>query len=223
MKLAILLLLGVTSYAVAAPKFSAAAWKKAAPIYDRIVKHPFNVELSQGTLSAERFAFYKAQDAAYLTAFAKALGQLAVKLDVENDIADVVGFMRDCLDERDAKAKPTPPTAASLFYTSYLLATAAYRPPEETAAALLPCFWLYLVLAQELKKNSPEKNPYAAWLDAYSSEKYRQAVDKMIALTDRLAERSPRAKERMEEAFLTAFELEWRFWDDSYRMLRFRP
>lgn len=62
-------------------KFSNTLWQQNAPIYQRIIDHPFNVELAQGTLDQERFLFYIEQDAHYLISFSRALAFIAAWSD----------------------------------------------------------------------------------------------------------------------------------------------
>ena len=52
--------------------FSESAWGAIEPIYKSILEHPFNQELTQGTLAKERFQFYMKQDSLYLVDFARA-------------------------------------------------------------------------------------------------------------------------------------------------------
>ena len=60
-------------------KFSDTLWQQVIPIYQKIITHPFNNELAQGTLSYDRFIFYMEQDAYYLINFSRALGFIAAR------------------------------------------------------------------------------------------------------------------------------------------------
>ena len=55
-------------------------------IMDKIHNHPFNKELSAGSLPKEKFIYYLAQDALYLLDFSKALALTAARLS-NNDQA----------------------------------------------------------------------------------------------------------------------------------------
>lgn len=73
-------------------KFSDALWQKTAPIYNEIIKHPFNVELAQGTLDMERFKFYVEQDAFYLKAFSRSLAFIAARANTSKIIQQFLDF-----------------------------------------------------------------------------------------------------------------------------------
>lgn len=210
--------------------FSKQAWRKIEPIYEAIRQHPFNEKLADGTLRKDRFDYYSGQDVLYLTEFAKALSILATKLDNPAQIRKVSKFAIDCLVEEKAvqekfssgvKREMAP---ATFFYTNFLLATAAYRSREELAAALLPCFWIYLRVAQDLKEKANPNSPYLHLIKMYSSLKYKKSIEYMISLTDQLAGQvSSAEKAKMLEAFVTASRLEWYFWEASYQMDAWKP
>ena len=69
--------------------FSESAWKSIEPIYKSILKHPFNQELSEGTLAKEKFQFYMKQDSIYLVDFARALAVTASRANNSDDLVSV--------------------------------------------------------------------------------------------------------------------------------------
>ena len=206
-----------------AQPFSETAWKEIGPIYQAIREHPFNVRLEAGTLSPKVFDYYLNQDSLYLSEFAKVLSVLANKLDKSADIKRVLQSAIHCLEEEKKEVPKGLTLAPAAFsYTNYLLATAAYKSREELVAALLPCFWIYLRLAQGMKLE--KGNPYQSWIDTYRSQKYQESVEGMIRLTNELAERSSvEERTRMLAAFVTASRLEWYFWEGAYGMETWRP
>lgn len=199
-------------------KFSDEAWKKIQPVYDAIRVHPFNVELEKGTLSSEKYQFYLAQDSLYLTDYARALGVLGSKLDAIPDIKKVLADAMDCLiDEKKPLDKPVTQTPSAFAYVNFLLATAAFKSREELAAALLPCYWIYLKVAEAMKPSLTPKHPYREWIERYASEKYKKTVEEMIAITDRLAASvSKEEQQKMQTAFLMGARYELAFWEASY-------
>ena len=54
-------------------------WNASADIFEMILKHPFIVEMIEGTLSTEKFSFYVAQDRMYLRDYSRALSFLAAR------------------------------------------------------------------------------------------------------------------------------------------------
>ena len=47
-------------------EWSETAWDAAAPVFRKIVSHPFILELASGELPREKFMYYIAQDGLYL-------------------------------------------------------------------------------------------------------------------------------------------------------------
>lgn len=232
------LCVALASGAVFADKkpFTEEAWEKIAPIYKQIRQHPFNRELADGTLAKKRFVHYTSQDVLYLTRFAKALTMLATKLEDPGDVKAVLDLARRCLlEEKEAQAKAAKrfglpldanvgmlPTTES--YTNFLLRIAAFGSREELAAALLPCFWIYLELARDLKAVSVPNNPYEGWIETYSSESYAETVHCMQKLTNQLAKGIVvEMREKMLETFQMAARMEWYFWEAAYQQERWRP
>lgn len=209
-----------TTLAPAKNSFSTRAWKRIAPIYQKIKAHPFNQELVLGTLSTERFKEYKNQDALYLKEYSKALALLAAKIEDRKLSEKVLEFSKDALAEGSEFTGEK--NLANLAYTQFLLATATLKTGPELAAALLPCFWIYLELGKEMKPLTKKNNPYFSWVSSYSSPKYEDSVRAMIQITDELARPlSEKELARLFHAFETAAKLEWFFWEATYHERRF--
>ena len=66
-------------------KWSESIREAAAPQYGRILRHPFICGLADGSLPAECFARYLAQDELYLPAYGSMLHRLADMLPEEED------------------------------------------------------------------------------------------------------------------------------------------
>lgn len=212
--------------------FSDAAWSAGATAYETIRTMPFNADLAAGTLTTRRFRHYIVQDAHYLIGFGRALSLAAAKAP---DPDGIVRFSRAAQDAivveralhggffRDYGIGPetfaaTPLTPACDHYVSYLLATAYAEPFEVLCAALLPCFWIYKAVGDDIFARAQAGNPYRAWIDTYAGEEFGTAVAGMIAATDAAARHAaPRLQERMHRAFAHAVRLEWMFWDSAYR------
>ncbi len=214
----VLFFLNCANSQAAQRKFSEQALKKIAPLYAEIVQHPFNQELVKGTLPKEKFDYYSAQDALYLVDFSKALAMLATKLEDTVSIKKILEFSMASLQE--SKTLPAiEKNPANFHYTNFLLTTAAYKSREETAAALLPCFWIYYELAKDMKKTAEKTNPYFAWIELYASDKYKNDVQIMLKITDALSENvSDNERSRMLQAFERASQFELQFWQDAYLM-----
>jgi len=212
--------------------FSGEAWTRNAAACTTIGSMPFNADLAAGTLPRATFQHYIVQDAHYLIGFGRALSLAAAKAPEPDGIvqfsraaqdAIVVeralhgGFFRDYGIGPESFAA-APLTPACDHYVSYLLATAYAEPFEVVCAALLPCFWIYKAVGDDIFARAAAGNPYRAWIDTYAGEEFAEAVAGMIAATDHAAlTASVGTRERMHRAFTQATRLEWMFWDSAYR------
>ncbi|MDP4004999.1 TenA family protein [Methylobacterium sp. NEAU K] len=212
--------------------FSREAWERNAAAYEAIRSMPFNAELAAGSLPRDTFRRYIVQDAHYLIGFGRALSLAAAKapdpdgivqfsraaqeaIVVERALHD--GFFRDYGIGPETFAA-TPLTPACDHYVCYLVATAYAEPFEVLCAALLPCFWIYKAVGDDIFSRAAPDNPYRAWIDTYAGEDFAGAVAAMIAATDHAArDASVVMRERMHRAFTQATRLEWLFWDSAYR------
>ena len=212
--------------------FSREAWARNAVAYETIRSMPFNAELAAGTLRQDRFRHYIVQDAHYLIGFGRALSLAAAKAPEPDGIvlfskaaqeAIVVeralhgGFFRDYGIGPETFAA-TPLTPACDHYVSYLLATAYAESFAVVCAALLPCFWIYKAVGDDIFARAAPGNPYRAWIDTYAGADFADAVAAMIAATDHAAQDvAAGERARMHHAFTQATRLEWMFWDSAYR------
>ena len=213
-------------------RFSDQAWESTASLREAIHGLPFNTELTAGSLSLDRFQTYIVQDAIYLSRFSRALAVAAAKAPdtstMQSFAQSALGaiaveqalharFLRDFgVDPaRVADAEPSPDCLA---YTSYLIASAYHDPWEVLVAALLPCFSLYWDVGCAIARSAAPQNPYKAWIDTYSDERFGDAVRAVIAITDRAADTaSAMTRTRMLAVFARACLYEWLFWDGAYQ------
>jgi thiaminase/transcriptional activator TenA len=220
--------------------FSEQAWQRTDKLQAAMLELPFNAELAAGDLSRQRFQFYLAQDARYLVGFGRALAIAAARAPDIDDVAFFAGAAQEAivverelhagyfasfgLDAADLAAIETSPTC--LAYTSYLLALAAAGSTGELLAGLLPCFWVYHHVGQQIlagqpvvAPGEPAEHPFQAWIDTYADETFGEAVDRCKVAVDRAAAATGDAdRDRMFDAFTRATEFEWLFWDSAHRM-----
>ena len=212
-------------------------WRSIDPLYAQVLAHPFIRELSDGTLSRERFVFYMKQDSLYLQEFSKALAIAGARAPDVDSMLFFVGSARTCaiveqaLHEsyfKDFGVTLDVGRAPSNFaYSSYLLATASNSSYRVAIAALLPCFWIYREVGDELVKRASAGltgNPYAKWIETYSSEEFSSSVDKAIWFVDNAAaEANDVERAEMAQAFEYASRWEWAFWDAAWRLETWPP
>jgi len=215
--------------------FCAVAAARTASLRQAIAEHPFNVALADGSLDAERFAFYLVQDARYLIAFARSLALASARAPDTEAGAFFAGSARTALvverslhegelarlgwSEARAAGLATSPTC--LAYSSFLGAVAATEAWPVVVAAVLPCFWVYYEVGTEIAKRTAGHvaHPYRAWIDTYSDEEFASSVATIRRIADdAAAEASPRLVEQMADRFARATSYEWMFWDSAWRL-----
>ncbi|MGK7294895.1 MAG: TenA family protein [Candidatus Wenzhouxiangella sp. M2_3B_020] len=209
--------------------FTESLWNENRTLYRAILELPFNTELTAGTLTEERFAFYVKQDSLYLADFSRALAiagtrapqaaELQRFLDFAGEAVAVEQALHDSFLERFDTWIDVGKSPACFAYTHFLLSTAAHASYPVACAALLPCFWIYREVGLYIHERAAQPNPYQDWIDTYAGEDFSQAVDRAIELTERAAEEAGEAdRERMRTAFFESTRLEWMFWDSAYRL-----
>ncbi len=196
-------------------------WAHIAPIRAEIDDLPFVRRLADGTLPEEAFRFYLAQDALYLSEFARLLAAAA------RGAADA--------EEREfwAECARRTLTVELELHTSWVGTPAVSQAPATTAyldhlrrvaleggqamltAALLPCYWLYADLGARLRCGAfgaaaqDPAHAYADWLQTYDDPVFAAASGRAIELVTRTAASAdPATRARMRAAFERSAEHE---------------
>lgn len=212
--------------------FSATAWARNDAAFQTIRTMPFNAELADGTLSRPTFEHYIVQDAHYLIGFGRALAIAAAKAPHPDRIVQFCDAAKEAIVvERGLHGSffaewgitsntfaDMPVSPACHHYVSYLIATAFAEPYEIVLAALLPCFWIYAEVGRDVHGRARPDNPYRAWIDTYAGEEFHDAVRGVRTATDEAAAATTDdMREAMHSAYAAATQLEYMFWDASYR------
>lgn len=215
-------------------RLSATAWEHSLPVIHAIKKHPFNLELGNGSLCRHRFAYYIEQDIKYLDTFSKCHAILAARApaihkqtffhyadeEFKQEQEQVHAFFQQQFNLRQTNQT----TPATVGYTNYLLRTVSREPFEVALAATLPCFWIYKEVGLSIAQHSQNNNPYARWIDTYSTPTFGNSSDDMIAVFDDISQfASKKVHQKMLVAFHTSAKWEWRFWNDAYQQATFNP
>ncbi|MGD8780139.1 MAG: thiaminase II [Ignavibacteria bacterium] len=212
-------------------KFTQTLWNETATIYKRIINHPFNVELANGSLDKNKFKYYVQQDSLYLQDYARALAIVAAKAPNAERINDFLIFAKDGiwveqqLHQFFYKKFDIPPCSLKepgcFGYANFLLSTTSLQPYEVGVSALLPCFWIYREVGVDIVNKSAAGNPYQPWIDTYSGEEFKIAVEKAIEITGEAAQKaSEHTLQQMKDVFILSTKLEWKFWDAAYNLDR---
>ena len=149
--------------------WSQQAWQKADHIYRQILELPFVKKLADGSLEPDIFNRYIGQDSLYINRYCKVLAHIAARAN-DSDITEAfLDFARDGVEVERAlhsqfiSDRPAEMSPACRFYTAMLEAQAT-MPVEVEAAAVLPCFWVYLRVGKHIAATMQESNPYSEWI-----------------------------------------------------------
>jgi thiaminase/transcriptional activator TenA len=206
-------------------------WSDVEDVYAAILRHPFVTGLTDGSLPREAFRHYVVQDAHYLRGYARALALCGARAEEPRDTVMFgahaggaiaaeqslhAALLADLgLTAEAAVAEPVAP--ATRAYVSYLLAT-AHGGSFAEAAAVLPCYWIYARVGEELLGAGSPDPLYARWIAMYGSEEFQAVVDAVLDLTDRVgAAASPHELALMREHMTVTSRYEWMFWDAAWR------
>lgn len=208
-------------------KWSEEAWQAALPVYNAILELPFVKELAEGTLDMERFVFYLRQDAMYIENYCKVLASIASRV---SDKAHTEAFLRFALDGvavekamheiflSDYGKEAVAPSPSCLLYMS-LQSAQATAPVEVQAAAILPCFWVYLMVGRHIAATAKADNPFTRWIATYSDPAFDISNSLCIDICDSLAAAaSEETRQRMTDIFVMATKMEWMFWYSAYKL-----
>ena len=176
-------------------------WQANQDLSAACLQHPFVQGIAEGTLPQSRFAYYVAQDAFFLGAFARAYSIAAAKAPdwegFELFHALAGGVLEEIRLHQGYAAKwgvdwqVATPGVATRRYTDFLLATAWGSDVGLTAVAMTPCLRLYAFLGQQLALPQMPQHQYAEWICSYSSEEFEQLAKKLESLSDRYAAATP--------------------------------
>ncbi len=202
-------------------------WADAADVLRETIACAFLVGLRDGTLGAEVFAGYLAQDVHYLRAYERHLAALAGAGGADEGVAADTGVAaafwasaaQGCADEaRDLHHRrlagthaddPVHPTCAG--YLAHLQAAADTGSAAVLAAAVLPCFRVYAWVGSQLGA-APEGHAFADWITAYGDPGFAAASAEATRLVEELAASvTPEERGRMARAFRRSVEWELAF------------
>jgi thiaminase (transcriptional activator TenA) len=202
------------------------AWEESYPIYKKLINHPYNQEMMQGTLSIDTYAFYMEQDGYYLPKYAKCDAIIANEIKLKDkgyfwqslkgtfqEEQNVVDFFANNLNV----AKTNIISPAALGYSSYILSICASEPVELAVAAILPCLWLYREVGIYKYNHSVPNNTYSNEMDYYMDPSFYASVTQAINIFDDLYEHAtPDIQKEMLEVYNRSSMWELQFTNDAY-------
>lgn len=203
--------------------------------WDRVFAHPFVRGIGDGTLPAERFRFYLAQDYLFLIEYARVIALGVAKSPDLATMARLASLLESTLNgememhraysasfgvspEDLERAVASPTTRA---YTSYLLSLAYSGSLAEILFALLPCACGYAEVGRRLQATSGLRvdNPYVEWIRTYASPEYEALAEWLRDLADRLADGLPAwLVDRLAALYAGGVDHELAFWQASWQV-----
>jgi len=212
--------------------FTQRCWKDVEHLRHAILEHPFLLGLVDGTLPEHRFRSYIVQDSLYLQSYARTLAVLAARAQAPLDTSFLAGSAASAvaaeqelhaellglLDLTSDEVQAAEPVPATLAYTSFMAAMTYGDTFLVGLASVLPCFWIYAEVGEELARRGSEHPVYRRWIESYAAEEYAGFVASAIELTDRAgAEVAPAEEARARRVFSLANRYEWMFWDAAWQ------
>lgn len=203
-------------------------------IWERILAHPFLVEMGEARLPLDKFTFYVKQDYAYLMEFARCLGIAAAKVEDMETMRTFASLLNASLTvevemlERlggklglsPKKLRASEPAPTNVAYTRHLLYVAYSGTVGEILASMLPCMWTYKEIGERIGGDAAlrEHPIYSDWCATYRSQEYIDLVDWYRRFTDQFASESGTSiREEMKRHFILSSRYEYMFWDMAYK------
>lgn len=183
-------------------EFTDRMWEASAKVRAEIDALPFVAQLDAGSLPEAQFAYYLAQDAQYLNGFSRALARASALAPTEEEQTFWANSAQVCLEveaelHRSWLSRHPLTTGGTSMqgpvtkaYLDHLLAASAMGSYAVLAAAVLPCYWIYAVVGEDLHRRHLQRagdaeHPYGAWIETYADEAFAEATRRAISFADR--------------------------------------
>lgn len=196
-------------------------------LWDQIYEHPFLKELSEGTLSKERLAFYFEQNVHYIDNVVRCRSVAAAKAhndEIRNFFLERTSMVVDELEHQETMLAAVGGTYGARIaptchaYTRHIQMLAWTRDPVEYLGSFLPCPWTYDEIGKQMRGAALEGVP-AEWWDFYMSEEHNTLCDNYRAFVDEYSEGlSDERRQQMLDNFVLSLNYEYRFWDMAYNL-----
>ncbi|WP_143689154.1 TenA family protein [Wolbachia endosymbiont of Nilaparvata lugens] len=208
------------------------AVRESSGLIEKIIKHPFNVELMNNTLDYEKFKFYLQQDFLYLVDCTRALLIITAKVHEIEIMSSLINVARGTFDVRrqykehfrdcDLSDNHKKSRASSAF-TDFFMRAAYHSSVAEALSASYPCFNIYQIILQnmmsEVTSDEVKNSKYEGWVNIYNSKAINAAIDEFTNVTNKFYKKAGDCeKRRMHEFFKRGLELEILFWDEMYSL-----
>lgn len=206
--------------------FSAELMAGVAPLWTRMLDHPFLLETRDGTLPDATFANWMRQDYLFVEAAIPFMGALLAKAPVghRQALAEAIAAFHRELDlfrERAAASgislADVEPSFVCHAYVQFLLATAAQGGYGEGFAVLYGAEKAYHESWKVVRSGIDPGSPWTGFVENWAGDAFAGWVGWLEAELDRLAGRAgPAERERMAGLFETTVRYEIAFWELAY-------
>nr|XP_019011800.1 phosphomethylpyrimidine kinase [Kwoniella pini CBS 10737]OCF50581.1 phosphomethylpyrimidine kinase [Kwoniella pini CBS 10737] len=212
------------------------------PLWNSYVKHPFVVQLGNGTLPRECFEHYIKQDYHYLKHYARAHALGAYKANSFIDIkafTDIAGHIAresqmhvtycESFGISLKELENTPESSPCSAYARYVIDIGTQGDLLDLYMSVASCLigygevGLWLKSQINLGKAKLQGNLYKRWIEDYSGEDFLKAVEKGIEnLERRIAEDPPNELRlaRLTSIWHECVRLESAFWDMGLNLIK---
>lgn len=213
--------------------FTDELYEAARSLWDAQLEHPFVRGLGDGTLDPGIFQRWVRQDYLYLVEFSRVFAWAAARADTLESMSWYAAALdltlntemelhrqyaaRFGITRAELECERMWPTTRA--YTDFLVRTAAGGDMVDLVAALLPCAWGYVHVAERLSAGPlPADGRYADWIEQYRSDDFREASEWLRSELDRLADGVTQdRKKKLREIFLLSSRYEYAFWEMCWR------
>lgn len=202
-------------------------------IWDSYNEHPFVKGIAYGTLPLENFKFYMIQDHLYLLQYAKVFALGIIKSKTESDMKLFARLINDTLNtenkvHQDYLAKlgitredidNAKTSIVTDSYTNYMVSIAFKEGLEELAVSVLACAWSYKLIGDfmETIPNSKEHEFYGNWINTYTSKEFRDSIEIIMDMVDRLGEGYTEEQiQNLEKILINCSRYEYMFWNMAW-------
>ncbi|MCI0824523.1 MAG: TenA family protein [Chloroflexi bacterium] len=202
------------------------------PVWERVVAHPFVIELGDNTLPQETFDRYFDQDYLFLRDWAIMLSLATAKAPDFDAARQLVGFLHLGLggeeglfqqafrerglsreDVANLEYRPT-----TFHYSGYIRKIAYEGSFLDVIALLLAVEWPYMDWAQRLDAagKRPANNYYQTWINLHTGREMTGFVAWLRQTVDAASVSEP-DRARLQGIFKDVLRYEYMFWEMAYR------
>lgn len=200
-------------------------WQANQDLSEACLQHPFLRGIADGSLSQNSFAYYVAQDAFFLGAFARAYSIAAAKApdwegfeilhDLGSGVLEELHLHQRYAAKWGVNLQEAKPGIATRRYTDFLLATAWGNGVGLTVAAMTPCLRLYAFLGQQLAQVQVSEHSFSEWISTYSSKEFESLAKRLESLTDKYAVLTPELEATYRYAMLCERDFFQAAWESA--------